>query len=107
MDALEDFTRDCRVLADAQLKKIIPYFLKSRQSDLEKLAKALAEKELGVIWLIGHNMKGTGLGYGFPFFSELGQTLQQLAENRAFEQLENALIHLRNYLNRVEVVYDE
>lgn len=101
MDVLEN---DAPLALNPELKKIIPYFLKSRQSDLVKLAAAIQAKECGAIWLIGHNMKGSSASYGFPFLGQLGQRLEQLAESRDFATIEQVLAQLKSYLNRVEEV---
>ncbi len=60
----------------------------------------------GLCRYLGHSMKGCGGGYGFNALSELGEILEQGAQNRNSEAITNAVNDLQAYLEQVEIIYD-
>lgn len=56
-----------------------PAFLANRRLDLGKMRDALAARDFATVQIIGHNCKGTGVGYGFPDISSLGSAIEAAA----------------------------
>ena len=60
---------------------LIPKYLASKPKQIEEARAALAQKDFDPIWRFGHNLKGTGRGYGFPPIEELGIELEKAASS--------------------------
>jgi hypothetical protein len=56
-----------------------PAFLANRWLDLARMRNALASSDFATVQTIGHNCKGTGVGYGFPDISSLGSAIEAAA----------------------------
>ncbi|MEZ5447208.1 MAG: Hpt domain-containing protein [Gammaproteobacteria bacterium] len=94
-----------QVTVDKDLEDLIPGFLTNRQRDIEKVEALLAKGDFDGIRIIGHSMKGSGGGYGFPFITEIGAGLERAAIARDADIIRNATSQLRHYLAQVEIVY--
>ena len=60
---------------------LVPKYLASKPKQIEEARAALAQKDFDPIWRFGHNLKGTGRGYGFPSIEELGIALEKAASS--------------------------
>lgn len=69
----------------SDLIPMIPGFLERREREVVELELLLAKGDFIGIRFIGHRLKGTGTGFGFPVISEIGRQLElgAKAENRA------------------------
>jgi CheY-like chemotaxis protein len=71
---------------------LVPAYLASKPKQIEEARACLAEKDFEPIQRFGHNLKGTGRGYGFPRIEELGKEIESAArardEDRTAIQLE-------------------
>jgi two-component system sensor histidine kinase/response regulator len=94
-----------RVRAKAGLEDLIPNYLKNRNTDLQSLADALAKGDLEVARVIGHGMKGSGGGYGFPRITEIGASIEQCAKSQSSSGVQREIGNLEAYLTQVEVIY--
>jgi two-component system sensor histidine kinase/response regulator len=94
-----------RVQAKAGLEDLIPDYLSNRQKDIQKIAGALENGELDKVRVIGHGMKGSGGGYGFPEISEIGRRIERAATERDITESGKQVAQLRDYLARLEVIY--
>ena len=54
---------------------------------------------------LGHRMKGTGGGYGFPELTELGGALEKAAELADAPEIRRKTQECEAYLNAVELEY--
>jgi PAS domain S-box-containing protein len=76
----------------AQITALVPRYLASKPSQIEEARASLAAKDFELISRFGHNLKGTGGGYGFPRIEEIGIRLEKAAaerdERNISEQLE-------------------
>ncbi len=68
-----------------------PAFLANRWLDLAKMRDALASSDFAAVQTIGHNCKGTGVGYGFPDISRLGSAIEAAARVSDAGELEESL----------------
>jgi len=91
-----------RVIVDASIQDLIPGFLDKRRKDIPALAAALAAREFDTIRRLGHNLKGTGAGYGFPELSEMGAALEEAAQAGNGQAIQVKLNELVRYLEQVE-----
>lgn len=96
-----------KVYIDPDLEFLIPKFLENREEDIKNLERLLKEAEYDQMRIIGHSLKGSGGGYGFDYLTELGSQIEKNAELKNKEKLNNLIIELKNYLNNLEIIYQE
>ncbi len=94
-----------RVLVDPQLADLIPTFLGNLRKNPPAIAAALQCSDFKAIGTVGHNMKGTGTGYGFPRITEIGALIEQAAMQQDAETIRARVGELQEYLDHVEVEY--
>ena len=95
-----------RVTAAKGLEDLILQYLSNRQTELTALAEAVSGHEWGKVRVIGHGMKGSGTGYGFPTLTEIGRNLETAASENDPNRVRAEIEDLRQYLSRVDVVYE-
>lgn len=93
------------VKIDPDLKQLIPGYLENRRTDFKAISRSLETNDFATIKDIGHNMKGSGMGYGFDTISEIGASLESSALESDSEKIRESLDHLTDFLNRVKVIY--
>ncbi|MBT4266207.1 MAG: Hpt domain-containing protein [Deltaproteobacteria bacterium] len=94
------------VQIDAELEDLIPGFLKSRATDIEKVREYLAETDFASIELLGHSLKGNGAGYGFDELTTIGQRIEQAAKEKSLAEINKTLDDLADYLENLEVEFE-
>jgi CheY-like chemotaxis protein len=62
-----------------QVMALVPQYLASKEKQIEEARSALASRDFGPIRRFGHNLKGTGRGYGFPSIEEMGTEIERAA----------------------------
>ena len=91
---------------DAGLREIVPAYLKNRKTELPELAEFLARGDFDAVIKAGHNLTGSGGGYGFDKISELGRAVETAAAEKNLEKIKILLSELADYLENLEVVYE-
>src|SRR6185436_14590309 len=71
--------RRIRIAVDPELRDIAPGYLEKRKLEVSTCYGELAAGNLESLRAIGHKMKGTGTGYGFPFLTEIGGKIEVAA----------------------------
>jgi len=103
--AVEEHTMGLvRVLAS--LADLVPGFLDGRRRDIDAIAAALERSDYDGVRILGHNMKGSGAGYGFNRITEIGTSLEQAAGRRAPSEIRAQSAELVRYLDGLHVVYE-
>jgi signal transduction histidine kinase/DNA-binding response OmpR family regulator/CHASE3 domain sensor protein len=67
------------IAVSEQVMALVPQYLASKEKQIEEARAALAARDFGLIRRFGHNLKGTGRGYGFPPIEELGGEIERAA----------------------------
>ncbi len=62
-----------------QVMALVPQYLASKEKQIEEARAALASRDFAPIRRFGHNLKGTGRGYGFPSIEEMGTEIERAA----------------------------
>ncbi len=75
-------------------------YLSNRCGDATALLEAARAKDFAQAKRRGHNMKGSGAGYGFPRVSELGARIERAAEAGDAEAIERWAEALSEYAER-------
>ncbi|MCE1274895.1 MAG: Hpt domain-containing protein [Chlorobiaceae bacterium] len=88
---------------DRDLEYLIPEYLEGRRRDVESMRTALADGDFESMRILGHNMKGTGGGYGFDAITDIGGAIQQAAINTDAGELEKLTGELADYLGRIQI----
>ena len=96
--AIEEHTA-AAVRMDADIATLVPAFLENRRRDLDAIPSALARSDYESVRILGHNMKGSGAGYGFNRITEIGASLEQAALCREPDEIRAGAAELRLYLD--------
>jgi HPt (histidine-containing phosphotransfer) domain-containing protein len=96
--------RSVMFLRIGSLCSLVPKYLERRALDVERMRTALSAGDLGSVQIIGHQMKGSGGGYGFENLSALGSEIEQAAVAQDLEALRGHVSSLERFLDEVEVV---
>jgi PAS domain S-box-containing protein len=95
-----------RVRVDSSLAGLVPGFLENRRRDIVAIDIALNQADYDNVRILGHNMKGSGAGYGFSRITEIGASLEQAAGRRASEEIRAHTAALGRYLDGLHVEYE-
>ncbi|NQT70907.1 MAG: Hpt domain-containing protein [Desulfobacteraceae bacterium] len=93
------------VQVDEEIADLVPGFLENRRKDVIALKEAFARGEYETIGRLGHKLKGTGGGYGFDLITDLGQSLEEAAEEENNDEIQKRVQELFHFLENVEVIY--
>ena len=83
-----------------------PAFSRGVGETSQAIAAALERSDYDNVRILGHNMKGSGAGYGFNRITEIGASLEQAAGRRAPEEIRARSAELVRYLDGLHVVYE-
>jgi HPt (histidine-containing phosphotransfer) domain-containing protein len=87
------------------LEDIVPIFLDNRKKDVQTLRNALSTQDFRTVQTLGHRMKGDGGGFGFDRITEIGGAMELAAKLEDHATIEQHIVQLEDFLNRVAVVY--
>jgi len=92
-----------RVLIEADLIKIVTAFLAHQREDIPSINTALQQADFLTITRLGHNLKGAGASFGFPYLTILGCDLEQAAQHQQPAAIQQVVRALQTYLDCVEL----
>jgi len=121
LDAIEKYRRQPRIMEAAQagalpraqpltiempagFEDIVPGYLANRKREVTEMGNLLAASDFERVSELGHNLKGSARGYGFPDLVRLGAALEESADRRDRGALRAQMTELRNYLDRVHLI---
>jgi PAS domain S-box-containing protein len=84
----------CRYLSDAA----VSYFINHLSEEVTKTENALTDGDFEIIRDVGHNLKGSGAGYGFTEVSELGARLYEAAGNGSPGEIDKIIGGLKTFV---------
>ena len=91
---------------DSELRELIPGYLDNRRSDITIMTGAVDKDDFETVRVLGHDMKGSGGGYGFDAITDIGQTLERAAKDQNKTEIQRLAQELADYLERVQIVYE-
>jgi PAS domain S-box-containing protein len=100
-DTEESLSHDV-VGIDPDIQDLVPRFLESQRTNASRILELAASGDFDTARRIGHNMKGTGKGYGFDVISGIGYSIEQAAARSAAEEVEKLARELSRYLASVQ-----
>ena len=86
-----------------RMRPLIPEYLKNRVDDLQRLADGIERKDFDALRMLGHNMAGSGGGYGLPPVSDLGRQIEDAAIAGDVARLRGATQALKSFLATVKL----
>jgi signal transduction histidine kinase len=95
------------VLVDADMEDIVPGYLQKRRGEVDKYRTALAAGDFDAIRMLGHKMKGTGGGYGFPVLTEIGGKLEDQALAHDAAGLSGKIEEFAQYVSSVKLEFKQ
>ncbi|HMD50901.1 MAG TPA: ATP-binding protein [Bryobacteraceae bacterium] len=108
-EAIQKFVPELRaepvaaVEVEPWLQPVIGKYLENRRADIAKLRAALDCGDYAIVRLLGHQMAGTGGGYGFQAISEIGAALEESALASDAARMRAGIAELDRYLLSVEI----
>jgi signal transduction histidine kinase/CheY-like chemotaxis protein len=109
LDAIDKFvptalaTDRIQVPVESWLKPIVGGYLEKRRGDVAKLRAAVESGDYATIRTLGHQMAGTGGGYGFEPITEIGSALEEAALAGDAARMRASIEDLDRYLNAVRI----
>ena len=88
---------------DERLRSIVPAYLEGRRRDILSVLAALDRDDYEQIRTIGHKMRGSGTGYGFPEITAIGQRVELAAKSRDEKKTREHLTELSAHLDVLEL----
>jgi len=88
----------------AGFEDIVPGYLANRKQESLEMGDLLAASDFERLSELGHNLKGSARGYGFPDLVRLGAALEESADRRDCGALRAQMTELGNYLDRVHLI---
>lgn len=101
-EQFEDETKEILVEIDEDVLDLIPNYLSDCKCKINQIREFIAKEKFDEIRIIGHNLKGSGQGYGFREISEYGKIIEHNSNN--IELLNNSTEKLEIYLNNIKIV---
>lgn len=89
-----------------ELEAILPQFLEDKKRDMETIARGLKSGNLKPAQVVGHQMKGIALNFGFPVLSEIGEAMENAAAAGRTREVKTLLDRMKDYMAKVEVRFD-
>lgn len=101
---LDSADHNIQVRVPPGVEEAIPLFLELALEEVQSLEEALRKNNYDRIRSIGHDLKGTGSGYGFDGITEIGKWLEVAGKAGNWAEAKRHISSLKDYLARVEVV---
>jgi len=92
-----------QVSVEDWLKPVVGGYLEKRRADIAKLREALDRGDFSTIQTLGHQMSGTGGGYGFERITEIGRAIEESALTGDATRIRVSIRDLDRYLGAVRV----
>ena len=94
-----------KVEVDSDLEDLIPTYLSNLDKNLQKITDAVSANDMEQCRVLGHNMKGSGGGYGFHDLSKYGKQIEEAAKTGNAGEISKTLDQIRDYLTRIDITY--
>ncbi len=89
------------VAVESWLKPVIPAYLEKRRADVPKLRSALEDGDYATVRTLGHQMAGSGAGYGFSEITDIGGKIEESALAGDAVRIQSGIDALDRYLRNV------
>ena len=90
------------VIVDPDIQDLVGRFLENQRNNATLVLELVNQRDFESVRRIGHNMKGTGKGYGFEIISSHGASLEQAASRSQADDVKRVANELAEYLAEVK-----
>lgn len=94
-----------RVDVDEELMDLVPGYLERVQKNLKELKSLAQSGNFEKVRILGHNLKGSGGGYGFDRISEIGALIETAAKGDQRDTVISLCDEMAHYVDNVEINY--
>ena len=91
------------VEVDEDLGDLLPLYFTSLQKQICNLKEGISKTDLTLCKRIGHNLKGSGGGYGFEHISTLGEKIEDAGTSGDVQTISDNIEKLEAYLGSIKV----
>ena len=92
------------VKIDEDLEPVIDDYVRAVKSDCRSLVKALRKRDLDTVYGIGHDLKGSGNGYGLNQVTRIGRAICDQARTKNLAGLVEEIRNLNHYIQNVIII---
>jgi CheY-like chemotaxis protein/HPt (histidine-containing phosphotransfer) domain-containing protein len=85
-----------------RIATLIPIFIERCLENVIAMQKALVQKDFETVTIIGHNLRGSGGGFGFQAITDFGANLEQASQNKNADRIGKLLGELSIYLETLD-----
>jgi PAS domain S-box-containing protein len=93
-----------RVNLPKEIEDLVPSYLASVRRDIGAILAGIDSKDCQIARRLGHQLKGSGEGYGFPEITRAGAAVELAAMEANESEIRSQILTLAAYLDRVEIV---
>jgi PAS domain S-box-containing protein len=86
---------------DPDIQDLVPRFLENQRTSALRIVDLAAAADFDTVRRMGHNMKGTGKGYGFNVISSYGSAIESAAARRSAGEIQKLASELKSYVAAV------
>ena len=86
------------------IEELVPHYLASVRRDMDTILAGVEARDCAIAGRLGHQMKGTGEGYGFPEITRAGAAVELASQSANESEIRRQILALAHYLDRVEIV---
>jgi signal transduction histidine kinase/CheY-like chemotaxis protein len=85
------------------IEGLVPKYLENVRRGIHEILAAGDSKDYDTARRLGHQFKGSGVGYGFPEISRSGAAVELAAKSSDPDEIRSQILALASYLDRVEI----
>lgn len=90
-------------IATAGIESLVPVYLASKPRQIEEALASLKRSDFDAIRRFGHNLKGTGVAYGFPRIKEIGSAIENAVSTGDEADIRGQLEALYRFVTQLAV----
>ena len=85
-----------------RLSDLVPIYLAGCRKNIASMAHALDNGDFETVIILGHNLRGSGGGFGFQAITDLGAALEGAAESADIDAVRKRLLELTSFLDGID-----
>jgi Hpt domain len=94
-----------RITPPHGIEELVPNYLASVRQAMDKILAGVDASDCTIAKRLGHQLKGTGQGYGFPEITRTGAAVELAAAAANEDEIRSQILSLATYLDRVKIVF--
>ncbi len=99
----EDIGADVRSTRSSQrIAALVPAYIARCTENVVAMREAIRQKDFETVTILGHNLRGSGGGFGFQTITDFGANLEQASSSKDNEGVSKLLEELSVYLANVD-----